>query len=131
MVPSAQSAAGKDARGPSCDDWTETEVAAATFADTRLHRRFADLLRQLAAGVGTTIPQACGDWAGVKAAYRFLANGRVSEAHILGGHMAATAERFGVSAKDGEARDPGGGGPECQRLTRTDIARTSSTSMPR
>jgi hypothetical protein len=68
MVPSARSAVGNDARGPSCDDWTETEVAAATFADTRLHRRFADLLWQLAAGVGTTIPQAYGDRTGVKAA---------------------------------------------------------------
>jgi hypothetical protein len=64
------------------------------FADARLHRRFADLLRQLAAGVGAGIPQACGDWAAVKAAYRFLANGRVSEAEILGGHLAATRGRF-------------------------------------
>jgi Transposase DNA-binding len=94
MVPCVRSAAGEDARGPPCSDWTDTEVEAATFADARLHRRFAGLLRQLAAGVGTTIPRACGDWAGAKAAYRFLSNGRVGEADILGGHMVATAERF-------------------------------------
>src|SRR5215207_2707401 len=97
MVPCVRSAAGEGVRGPLSSDWTHTEVAAATFADARLHRRFGGLLRQLAAGVGTTIPQACGDWAGAKAAYRFLANGRVGEADILGGHLAATAERFRAS----------------------------------
>ena len=69
-------------------------MAAAIFADARLHRRFMGLIGQLAAGVGTIIPQACGDWAGAKAAYRFLANARVSETHILSGHRVATAERF-------------------------------------
>jgi hypothetical protein len=72
-------------------------VEAATFADARLRRRFAGLLGQLAAGIGRSIPQACHDWAGAKAAYRFLANRRVSEGDILGGHMAATAERFRTS----------------------------------
>jgi hypothetical protein len=94
MVPCVRSAAGEDARVPPCSDWTDTEVEAASFADARLHRRFAGLLRQLAAGVGTPIPQACGDWAGTKAAYRFLSNRRVGEAEILGGHMMATTERF-------------------------------------
>jgi hypothetical protein len=96
MVPCVRSATGGDARGLSPKDWTVAEVEAATFADARLHCRFAGLLGQLAAGVGMSIPQACGDWAGVKAAYRFLANERVSEADILGGHVAATAERFGA-----------------------------------
>ena len=45
-------------------------------------------------GVGSSIPQACGNWAGAKAAYRFLANERVDEVDILGGHFAATRERF-------------------------------------
>lgn len=92
-----RNATGEDARGLPCNDWMEAEVKAATFADARLHRRFKDLLGQLAAGVGTSIPQACGNWAGVKAAYRFLANGRVDEGGILGGHGAATAERFRAS----------------------------------
>src|SRR5918997_1707234 len=97
MVPCVRSAAGEHACCVPCDDWSDIEVGAATFADARLHRRFAGLLRQLAAGVGTTIPQACGDWAGAKAAYRFLANARVGEADILGGHLGATAERFRAS----------------------------------
>lgn len=93
MAPCVRNAADEsvcDAPGPG---WSRTEAAAATFADARLHRRFTGLLGQLAAGVGTSIPQACGDWAGVKAAYRFLSNERVTEADILGGHFAATAER--------------------------------------
>jgi transposase-like protein/DDE family transposase len=93
MAPCVRNAAGEGVCDASGHDWSRTEAAAATFADARLHRRFAGLLRQLAAGVGASIPQACGDWAGVKAAYRFLANGRVGEADILGGHFAATAER--------------------------------------
>jgi hypothetical protein len=94
MAPCVQNATGDDARGSAGQDWTEAEVEAASFADARLQRRFAGLLRQLAAGVGSSIPQACGDWAGAKAAYRFLANARVDEADILGGHFAATRERF-------------------------------------
>ena len=94
MAPCVRNDTGEGACDVSGQDWSRTEVAAATFADARLHRRFAGLLRQLAAGVGTSIPQACGDWAGVKAAYRFLANARVSEAEILDGHFAATRERF-------------------------------------
>lgn len=41
----------------------------------------------------------CQDWANTKAAYRFLANDRVSEAEILAGHFAATRER--VAACEG------------------------------
>jgi hypothetical protein len=94
MASCVQNATGDGARGSAGQDWTETEVGAASFADARLHRRFAGLLRQLAAGVGSSIPEACGDWAGVKAAYRFLSNERVDEASILGGHFAAARERF-------------------------------------
>lgn len=97
MVPCVGRAAGGTARGSPSESWTRTEVEAATFADARLHRRFGGLLGQLAAGIGKSIPQACRDWAGTKAAYRFLANSRVSEGDILGGHMAATAERFTAS----------------------------------
>src|SRR5918993_5824933 len=65
MALCVRNATGEGACDASGQDWSRTEVAAATFADARLHRRFAGLLRQLAAGVGTSIPQACGDWAGV------------------------------------------------------------------
>ena len=94
MAPCVRNGTGEGACDASGQDWTRTEAEAATFPDARLHRRFAGLLRQLAAGVGASIPLACGDWSGAKAAYRFLSNGRVTEADILGGHFAAARERF-------------------------------------
>jgi hypothetical protein len=52
------------------------------------------LVKRLSEGLGETIPMACQDWAGTKAAYRFFANERVSEAEILAGHFQATRDRF-------------------------------------
>ena len=49
------------------------------------------------AGLGESIPLACQDWAGTKAAYRFFSNERVSEEEILRGHFDATRHRFAVS----------------------------------
>ncbi len=97
MALCVRNARGEDVRAASERHWTCCEAEAAAFPDTRLHRRFAELLRQLAEGMGTSIPLACGDWAGAKAAYRFLANERVDEADILGGHFVATRERFRAS----------------------------------
>jgi hypothetical protein len=41
---------------------------------------------------------ACQDWAGTKAAYRFLDNPRVDESIILAGHFQATRLRFASSS---------------------------------
>jgi hypothetical protein len=79
------------------DHWTANEADPSAFKDARLGRRFAELLRQLSDGLGSSIPFACQDWAATKAAYRFLANERVDEADILAGHFIATAERFRAS----------------------------------
>jgi hypothetical protein len=79
------------------DHWTASEADPSAFKDARLGRRFAELLRQLSDGLGSSIPLACQDWAATKAAYRFLANDRVDEADILAGHFAATASRFKAS----------------------------------
>jgi hypothetical protein len=79
------------------DHWTQTEVGPAAFVDALLGRRFGELLRQLAEGMGGSIPLACQDWASTKAAYMFLTNARVDEAHILSGHFAATRHRFTAS----------------------------------
>ena len=81
------------------ESWIDQELAGCRFADARLGKRFGVLMQQLSQGIGRTIPLACGDWAATKAAYRFLDNGRVSEADILAGHFAATRERF--AAVDG------------------------------
>src|SRR5258708_2151903 len=74
--------------------WIDQELAGCEFADVRLGRRFSTLVERLSEGVGESIPMACQDWAGTKAAYRFFANDRVSEAEILSGHFQATRDRF-------------------------------------
>jgi hypothetical protein len=51
------------------------------------------LLERLSGAVGESIPFACQDWTNTKAAYRFFADERVSEAEILGGHFQATRDR--------------------------------------
>ena len=48
--------------------------------------------------MGESIPLVCQDWANTKAAYRFFASERVSEADILGGHFQSTRDRFAASS---------------------------------
>ena len=76
--------------GPPIGEWIDNELAGCTFKDTRLGKRFRALLAQLSSDPGERIPLVCQDWANTKAAYRFLANNRVSEADILAGHFGAT-----------------------------------------
>ena len=97
MAPQILPAVGEKASPIEDGHWTRKEVDPAAFADARLGHRFGELLRQLADGMGASIPLACQDWAGTKAAYRFLANARVDEADILSGHFAATRNRFAAS----------------------------------
>jgi hypothetical protein len=54
-------------------------------------------VRKLAESIGESIPLACQDWANTKAAYRFLANEKVSEQTILAGHFQSTRERFSAT----------------------------------
>lgn len=73
--------------------WLQRELAGCQFKDERLGKRFSMVLKQLNEGTAESIPLACQDWANTKAAYRFFANERVSEADILAGHFRATRER--------------------------------------
>lgn len=73
--------------------WVQQELLGCTFKDHRLGKRFGMVLQQLSEATAESIPLACQDWANTKAAYRFFANGRVSEADILAGHFRATRER--------------------------------------
>ena len=82
---------------PDCRHWSESEVDAGAFKDARLGLRFGELLRCLSDRMGGTIPLACQDWAGTKAAYRFFSNPRVEEGEILSGHFAATKARYAAS----------------------------------
>ena len=79
--------------------WREEELVDCQFKDERLGKRFSMVLKQLSEATAESIPLACQDWANTKAAYRFFANERVSEADILAGHFRATRER--VAGVDG------------------------------
>ena len=74
--------------------WIDQELSESDFKDARLGKRFRILLQRLWTGVGESIPFVCQDWANTKAAYRFFANERVTEADILAGHFQSTRERF-------------------------------------
>jgi hypothetical protein len=79
--------------------WWDGELAKCHFADARLGRRLRKLIERLDGAIGASLPLACQDWANTKAAYRFFANERVSEAQILAGHFQATRDR--VAATEG------------------------------
>ena len=84
------------------DRWFDEELAGCRLGDSRLDSRLRQLVEQMEAGFGESIPQACQDWANTKAAYRFFSNDRVSEEDILRGHFDATRRRF--AASDGPTR---------------------------
>lgn len=50
---------GNGARG----HWTECEVDETAFKDSRLGRRFGEVIRQIGDRMGESIPNACQDWA--------------------------------------------------------------------
>lgn len=85
-------------QGTDTGDWIEDEVAGCYFQDVRHGKRLRQLLEQFSSRIGATTPWAAQDWANAKAAYRFFANDRISEANILAGHFASTRERFAATS---------------------------------
>ena len=77
--------------------WWERELAGCAFADARLGLRLRKLIERMDGAIGASLPLVCQDWANTKAAYRFFANNRVSEAQILAGHFLATRDRFATT----------------------------------
>ena len=76
--------------------WVDRELADCTFQDERLGKRLRALLSQSSSAPGGSIPLACQDWANTRAAYRFIDNDRVSEAHACMNTCLATAEVRGT-----------------------------------
>jgi hypothetical protein len=70
------------------------EFESVDFGDKRLKKRLTKIAEQFASAPEANIPQACGDWAGSKASYRFFDNDGVKAADILGAHRRATLERM-------------------------------------
>nr|WP_282449618.1 transposase DNA-binding-containing protein [Roseibium sp. CAU 1639] len=75
-------------------DWVETETSGCDLGDARLNRRLGSMLTALAERPGKSLPTAFQDWSNTKAAYRFFANGNVSEDKILEGNFSASRLRF-------------------------------------
>ena len=87
--------------------WFDAELSGCRLGDGRLDRRLRQLVGQMEAGFGESIPLACQDWASTKAAYRFFSNERVDEEEILRGHFDATRHRLPAGASGASiAADP-------------------------
>lgn len=80
--------------------WAMNEFATADFNDRRLVSRLQFIARQFVQQPLASIPQACGNWANSKAAYRFCSNDKVSFAAILAPHADRTLERAGLAGSE-------------------------------
>ena len=73
--------------------WVEAETDGLDFGDERLEERVRKMLGDFGARPGASIPQASGDWAATKGAYRALNHPEVKVEQILQTHREATLER--------------------------------------
>lgn len=74
--------------------WSDQEFAGIQLGDARLDARVLRISADFAAQPQAAIPQACGDWAGTKAAYRLFENPKVRPADLLAPHQRRTCERM-------------------------------------
>lgn len=83
----------EEAVGPPAD-WAEEEFGNAAFGDERLTKRLLTIARDLWAKPQANLPQACGNMAKAKAAYRFFKNEEVRMDKILKPHYESTYKRM-------------------------------------
>ena len=74
--------------------WSAQEFAGIQLGDARLEGRVLRVSADFAAQPQATIPQACGDWASTKAAYRLFDNPKVEPAALLAPHQQHSRERM-------------------------------------
>ncbi len=79
-------------------DWAEEEFGGASLGDARRTARLLQLARSFYARPQASIPQACGDLASSKAAYRWMASEHVDIDSILQPHYEATTRRIAQHA---------------------------------
>ncbi len=80
--------------GQSIDPWVFRELGLASLGDARLTARALRLASDLAAHPDLSLSSLySGDWAGLRAGYRFFDNPKVTPAQLLAPHCAATWER--------------------------------------
>jgi hypothetical protein len=75
-------------------DWAQEEFGKSSFGDARLTERLLTLARDFFAKPTANLPQACGNRAKAKAAYRFLDHEATSLEKILQSHYLATERRI-------------------------------------
>jgi hypothetical protein len=75
------------------ESWAGTEFAEAELGDARRTQRVIQLATTLAQHPAAGLPEACGDRAALKAAYRVFANEAIEPGELLASHVAATLER--------------------------------------
>jgi len=73
--------------------WAVTEFAEAELGDLRRTQRVVELATVLARRPGAALPEACGDRATLKAAYRFFDNAAIDPQNLLDSHVDATLAR--------------------------------------
>ena len=78
---------------PDEDAWAVTEFADAELGDVRRMQRVVALATVLAQRPGASLPEACGDRAMLKAAYRFFDNAAIDPRDLLDSHVDATLAR--------------------------------------
>jgi hypothetical protein len=91
---SAETRGGAMPAGPDDDSWAVTECTDAELGDARRTQRLVELATILAQHPGASLPEACGDRALLKAAYRFFDNAAIDPQAILESHVLATSDRL-------------------------------------
>jgi hypothetical protein len=74
--------------------WVIEELAGVSLGDRRLQRRAQIIMTQFGQQPTASIPQACGQWSDIKAAYRFFDNDLVEPEKLLAAHSQATVRRL-------------------------------------
>ena len=79
---------------PDAESWAVTEFAEADLGDARRTQRLVELATVFAQRPGASLPEACGNRARLKAAYRFFDNEAIDPQAILESHVLATSDRL-------------------------------------
>jgi transposase-like protein/transposase Tn5 family protein len=74
--------------------WAALELRHLHLGDQRLNRRLVKMVDDFLARPEASVPQAAGDWAATKAAYRFWSNDRVQADRMHAAHRKSTLERL-------------------------------------
>lgn len=93
MWETAQTAEEEEGAEEQETDWAVQELGSAQLGDTRRTTRLVQLARQVSGQPHASLPEACGDTAALKAAYRFFDNDAVSDTAMLASHVRATSAR--------------------------------------